>query len=404
MGRIRLFVLLLAWSGAGIAGIEPILATDPAILRKIEALQPNQAVLLGEARVTGDFNSVARQFNLHKTGPRGRDFSIKMVWAPERRRALFLGANHKIPHRLNDVWEFDLGALTWVLLYAPDNPRGYDDLGQDSSDVEFSDGVLVTRRGGPAVIAHTWWGLTYDPVHRQALFMNTWVTQQDRAIKRLGGDPAQRYKGPPMWAFSPETKQWRPLRTEKPWPKAPFAALLEYIPELGGALWHSNNFKMQATWLYEPAANTWRDLRAKARDGNFAQAAPGAEQVAYYDPQRQLVVAQRGLETYHFDVRKREWHKALAGEKGHVPYGHDAFSPIAFDPHSGHGLLLDMKKDTLWAYHPDSPAWTRLTPRGDPLPGGKKRLAYFDPEHSVFVVLDGRKVWAYRYQPRSGPQ
>lgn len=395
-----MLALLLAWSNASIGGIEPVLAPDKATLQKIETLGPNQAALLGEARVIGDFNDTARQFNLHRTGPRGRDFSIKMVWAPERKRALFLGANHKVPHRLNDVWEFDLSALAWVLLYAPDNPRGYEDLGKDISDVEFTDGILVTKRGGPAVIAHTWWGLTYDPVHRQVLFMNTWVTNQKKAVELLGGDPALRYFGPPLWAFSPESRQWRPIKTAKPWPKSPFAAMLEYVPELGGAIWHSNNFKMQAAWLYDPATNTWRDLRANARSGNFSKSAPGAEQVAYYDPQRQIIVAQRGLETYHFDIRKREWKKVMSGEKGHVPYGHDAFGSITFDPHSGHGLLLDMKQDALWAYNPDQIAWSRLSPSGDPLPNGKKRLAYFDPAHSVFVVIDGRKVWAYRYQSR----
>lgn len=404
MSPIQLLALLLAWSGSSIAGIEPVLAPDQATLQKIETLGPNQAVLLGEARVTGDFNPVARQFDLHKTGPKGRDFSIKMVWAPERQRALFLGANHKVPHRLNDVWEFDLGALTWALLYAPDNPRGYDDLGKDMSDVEYTDGILVTRRGGPAVIAHTWWGLTYDPVRREALFMNTWLTKQGKGIEMLGGNPAHHYKGPPLWAFSPESRQWRPIKTAKPWPKSPFAAMLEYVPELDGAIWHSNNFKMQATWLYDPATNKWRDLQANAGDGNFSNSAPGPEQVAYYDPRRQIIVAQRGLATYHFDIRKREWNKVMTGEKGRVPYGHDAFAPVAFDPSSGHGLLLDMKKNILWAYNPDQSAWTPLNPGGDPLPKGKKRLAYFDPAHGVLVVINGRKVWAYRYQPRSDPR
>lgn len=402
MRGMLLLTALLTASSAGMAAVEPALAPAPAVLKQIDTLGANQAGYLGEARVLGDFNDIARRFNLHRTGPRGRDYSIKMVWAPERKRALFLGANHAVPHRLNDVWEFDLGALAWVLLYAPDNPRGYSDLGRDMSDVAFVDGILVTRRGGPAVIAHTWWGLTYDPVHRQALFMNTWLTDQKKAIGQLGGDPGQRYAGPPLWAFSPESRQWRPIKTEKPWPKSPFAALLEYIPELGGAIWHTRNFQMQATWLYDPAANTWRDLKANARRGDFAHASPKPEQVAYYDPGRRLVVAQRGLETYHFDIRLREWSKVLSSEKGHAPFGHDAYGPIAFDPHSGHGLLLDMKDDSLWAYNPDRPAWTRLSPGGAPMPTGPKRLSYFDPAHGVFVVIQGKKVWAYRY--RTGPR
>jgi hypothetical protein len=392
---------LLWWSTACIASVEPFLAPDKIALKRIDGLMPNQAAFIGEARVIGDFNDIAQRFKLHKTGPRGRDYSNKMVWAPERKRALFLGANHAVPHRLNDVWEFDLRALAWILLYAPDNPRGYQDLGKDTSDVEFRDGLLVTKRGGPAVIGHTWWGLTYDPVRRQVLFMNTWVTNKKKAVEQLGGNPGQLYSGPPLWAFSPESRQWRPIKTEKPWPKAPFASMLEYIPELGGAIWHTRNYQMQATWLYDPAENTWRDLQANARRGDFAQASPKPEQVAYYDPQRHIVVAQRGLETYHFDIRNQEWSKVLSGDKEHSPFGHDASGPIAYDPHSGHGLILDKKDNTLWAYNPDLPGWSRLSPTGTPMPAmppGKKRLTYFDPAHGVFVVIDGRKVWAYRYK------
>ena len=131
--------------------VEPELAPKRDVGEKLRALKPNQAVLLGKADVVGEFNDAARKYDLHKTGPKGRDFTIKMCWAPERKRALFCGANHGVPHRLNDVWEFDLPSLTWAMLYAPDLPRGYGDFGKDTSDVEFKDGILITKRGGPAV-------------------------------------------------------------------------------------------------------------------------------------------------------------------------------------------------------------------------------------------------------------
>ena len=66
-------------------------------------------------------------------------------------------------------------------------------------------------------------------------------------------------------------------------------------------------------------------------------------------------------------------------------------------PASGHGLLVQFQTNTLWAYDPDKPAWTKLTPEGDPMPTGNKRLAYFDPAHNVFVVIRDT-VWAYRYR------
>jgi len=385
---------------AGAEAVEPALPVNEAALAQLKALKPNQAVLLGKAQVVGDFNDTARQFNLHKTGPMGRDFTIKMVWAPERRRALYCGANHGVPHRLNDVWEFDLAALTWVLLYAPDLPRDYTGIGKDFSDVEFKDGILITRRGGPAVIAHTWWGLTYDPGQKRLLFMNTWVTDQKKAVEQLGGDPKQLYAGPPLWAFSPQTRRWQMLRTDPPYPRAPFGGLLEYIPELKGSVWHTNNWQMQATWLYDGQNNRWQDLKANAKAGDFEKQAPAPEQVGYYDPKRKLVVVQRHKETFHYDPQANAWKKVLSADKDAdtVPFGHDAYAPLYHDPVSGHGLLVEFKTDTLWAYDPDRIAWTKLQPEGDALPQGNKRLAYFDPAQNVLVVIHGTTVWAYRYR------
>ncbi len=373
---------------------------DPAVARALKALAPNEAVALGAARVVGEFNETARRFGLDRSGPRGRDYTLKMVWAPERRRALFAGANHGSPHRLNDVWEFDLAALRWILLYAPDLPRNYAGLGEDSSDVEFRDGLLLTRRGGPAVIAHTWWGLTYDPVQRQMLFMNTWVTDQAAAVRRLGGDPAALYKGAPLWAFSPSEGRWSALKAPPPTPPAPFAAMLEHVPALGGSIWHMNNWQMRATWLFDAQRNRWTNLRANADSGDFHAQAPGAELVGYHDPGRGLVVAQRGRNTYHFDVARRRWSKVIAAEADSdaVPDGHDARTPFYFDQRSGHGLLIELRARVLWAYDPDRVRWTRLQPAGSPMPTGQRLLAYADAAHNVLVVVDGTAVWAYRYR------
>lgn len=98
------------------------------------------------------------------------------------------------------------------------------------------------------------------------------------------------------------------------------------------------------------------------------------------------------------------WIKRLRESVNHskepfvVPYGHDAFSTFQHDPVSGHGLLLDYKANAIWAYDPDKTAWTKLKPEGDPMPKSGTRLAYFDPLRKVFTVVDGVKVWAYRYQ------
>ncbi|MDX1947845.1 MAG: hypothetical protein SFU86_20775 [Pirellulaceae bacterium] len=382
------------------SAIRPALATNAEAVAKINALRPNEAAIIGQAKVLGDFNDTARRWDLQKTGPRGRDFTIRMCWAPERRRVLFCGANHGVPHRINDVWEFDLAAMAWVMLYAPDLPRDYTGLGKDFSDIEFKDGLFITKRGGPGIIAHTWWGLTYDHEQKSLLFMNTWVTDQKKAAEQLGGDPGQLYAGPPLWAFTPHTGQWRPLKTEPPYPRPIFGGLLEFIPELRGTIWHANNWQMHGTWLYDAKTNAWKNLQPNASPTDFERESPAPEQVGYYDPARELVIAQRHKETFHFDPAKNLWRKVAAVDKDSdlAPLGHDAYAPLYHDPTSGHGLLIEFKTGTLWSYDPDAVKWTRLTPTGEPVPTGSKLLAYFDPVQKVFVVLRDTTVWAYRYR------
>ena len=383
--------------------IEPKLSPNAEVLSKLRDLPANHGVLLGEATVMGEFNEVAKHYRLHETGPRGRDFTIKMAWAPDRKRVLFCGANHNVPHRINDVWEFDLGALTWAMLYAPDNPRDYTGLGKDYSDVQFKDGILITKRGGPAIIGHSWWGLTYDPNMRALLLMNTWVTNKKKAVESLGGDPEDIYAGAPLWAFYPKSKQWEMLKTPLPAPKAPFGGMLTYVPDLKGDLWHTNNWQMRASWLFDPEKRTWEELKTNSEKKDFEAQAPNPEQVGYYDPQRKLIIVHRHYDTHHFDPQTLVWQKVISTDKeseeqlSKVPYGHDAYSPMYFDPASGHGLLIEFKTNKLWAYDPDNIQWTQLTPEGDPMPDGNKRLMYIDPEHNVLVVIQGTTVWAYRY-------
>ena len=367
----------------------------------LEALKPNQAVLLGKARVAGDINDVARRFRLDVTGPQARDFCVKMAWAQDRKRALFLGANHGSPHRLNDVWEFDLARLTWTLLYAPDIPRDNGSpVGGDFRDVRFRRGVLMTERGGPAIVGHTWWGIAYDDANARLLFMNTWPANHDKVVAALGGDPALRYRGAPLWSFRPAGAEWEPIITQSASPRAPVGGMLEYVKDLGGVIWHSNHWQMQATWLYRSADNVWVKIADASTQADFRTASPLQEQVGYFDPKRKILVAHRAGRSSHFDIATRQWRIVadVPEDSGAAPSGHDARSPFYYDPKTGHGLLVDFRSHTLWAYDPDKHAWTRLDPGGDPMPKGNRRVAYLDPERNVLVVIDNTEVWAYRYR------
>ncbi len=171
------------------------------------------------------------------------------------------------------------------------------------------------------------------------------------------------------------------------------------MPTLDGAIWHANNWKMRASWLYQAADQKWTRFDSGTEEGDFQRNAPPPEQVGYYDPGRNIIVAQSERNTYHFDVAKQRWQRVLAAESDadHVPFGHDARSVFYHDPASGHGLLLEFRGSRLWAYNPDDSSWRRLDPAGEPMPSGRKRLAYMDVARGVLVVILDKLVWAYRY-------
>jgi hypothetical protein len=395
LSRRAAVAALMPWPLADAAAqAEPAPSLDTPMARRLAAIAPQQVLRLGPARVLGEFNDTARRFELDRTGPRARDFSRKMVWAPERRRALFAGANHGGPHRLNDVWEFDLEAHAWTCLYAPDLPRSYGGLGPDASDVVFRDGVLTTRRGGPAVVGHTWSGLTYDPRERCMLFMNTWPIDVDALVRQVGHDPAERYRGPPLWRFTPATRTWSLVRTEAPWPKAAVGALLEDVPELGGAVWHLNNWQLSASWLLDVSSGRWKVIADARSSPGFATQAPGRELVGYLDPRRRLLVAQCRRDTFHFDLAQRRWSRTVEADG---PDGHDAYTGFYHHPGSGEGLLVDFRDGRLWAYSPDQARWRALNPRGDTPPAGARVLAYVDAARDLLVIVDGTQTWAYRH-------
>ena len=102
--------------------------------------------------------------------------------------------------------------------------------------------------------------------------------------------------------------------------------MLEYIPDLGGPVWHANNWQMQGTWKYDPKKNEWANLKANGGGKEFDKEAPEPEQVGYYDPARKMLIVHRHKSTHHYDVKANLWKKVLSFDKdsAEVPYGHDA--------------------------------------------------------------------------------
>jgi hypothetical protein len=336
-----------------------------------------------------------------------------MVWMPDRKRAIYYGANHGAPHRTNDVWEYDLPSNTWVCLYGPDNMRGAENWKQNLDPDSLKTGIPRTRRGGPAVIAHSWWQLAYDPQLKAMLTFCSWsmVPGHVREARKKGSHK------PPLWAFFPEKKQWQPItgsKFEGKRPRYQNASALEYVPQRKATIWCSNNWANRGMWAYDSADNTWTQLKPNGGSTKeFQSNAPPPEQVMAFAPDRGMLIGhwgkvdrktgKRQIRTSHFSFQTNAWQVVEGkghGEQGIIPPGHDARTNFVYDQVARVCLLWDGKH--LWSYDPDGARWTRLQIKGDPPPTGGRdvMLAYYDVARNVFVI-NGQ--WVYRHARRPEP-
>jgi hypothetical protein len=404
------FLLGLLICGAAAAGepaapakVTPELAPDPKVTAVLDALGDKSSATLPPIKTVGEWNETTKLYGMEKTGPVGRDYCVKMVWAPERKRALFCGANHGSPHRLNDAWEYDLPSNTWAMLFAPDpnKPGGaaFDPWAKKIAVVK--DDVLMTQRDAPLDAWHTWWQLTYVPEMKAMIWANP-PGCDDQANKVLGTDTSKLYKGPPFWLFYPEEKKWKPLKTEAPYPpKIGGAQAMEYIPELKGAVFYTSNWFSQGMWLFDPKTNAWKNLKPNnGEDMYHGKNSARAEAVMAYDSENKVLVAQVGKTTYHYDVATNAWSKVLdePKESDKVPEGNDHTSPIGYDP-VGKVCLLHSSAtpDIAWAYSVKDKQWEKVKVNGPAGPKGRN-IGYFDPERNVLVINDRTTVWVYRHK------
>ena len=384
--------------------VEPVLSVDPKVTGILKGLGDGCSALLPPIKTAGDFNDVARSYNMQKSGPKRRDYCNKMVWAPYRKRALYCGGNHGAPHRLNDAWEYDLPSNTWVLLFAPDPNKDVNRAVVKEYRADLADGkvakykVLATKRGGPFDPCHTWWGLTYDPGMKAMLWMDTVCFLQGAACRKLGVSPQELAPGPNLWAFYPYEKMWRRVITGKPFPGATQGGAMEYVPDLKGSVWYGNGWRWSGMWKYDYKTNSWSDLKPNGISRPYGNKGfPGAELVTAYDSASKVLVAQRGKTTYHYELAANSWKVALSKpkESTEVPSAHDASSIFAYDSVGKVCVLLTGKQ--FWTYNLVDNKWTKVSPKG-PDPLGRSTMGYYDPERNVFVVNAGSHTWVYRHR------
>ncbi|PCJ56794.1 MAG: hypothetical protein COA79_17730 [Planctomycetota bacterium] len=381
--------------------IKPELKAKPAILKMIAAMGDNSSIVLKDITVhekekLGDFAKGWHKMKI--TGPGSRNYCLKMAWMEDRKRAFFCGANHGSPTRFNDAWEYDLASNTWVMLYVPD----YNDRDKiteyDKKVLVLKDGWLRTKKGGPAHPAHTWWGLTYDPNLKAAVWYCAWPGYRlKEKLDAIGAKKEDLYKGPPMWLFYTKTKKWEPMKTAKPWPKTnAYAASLEYIPELKGSLFQ---FRKQ-NFLLDVNTKSWKNMSGTV--------GLPPESILCYDTSRKIIIAHRGPvkknnpRTWHMSVKDGKigsWEKVA--EDKNLPNGHDARSFMYFDSIGKVAILYEKTTNLIWVYHPDTKKWEKMVPKGAPSPFIEKKnrsIGYYDVARNVFVIIGHKAVWCYRYK------
>lgn len=397
----------LAQDSAG--KIKPELPPDQALLAKIAALADNtwlklpQTKTAGElAWATGDVGDYAR------SGPTVRDYCNKMVWAPERRRALYCGAGHNI-HPWNDVWEYDLAANTWICLYAPEpgpppsEAGGKEVVNWYRENFQYRDGVLSTRKGAPVRPAHTWWGLCYDTERRRMVFWDAHKGQlfSDRVLntelllQALGlkaDHPAVRLSGSGpgeawIFTFSPGEAAWKEVITGAP--KAYESSQIEYLMD------------RQKFWLH--SGRTYQS-DASLRHWKLAgQGGPGQGVVSAYDSETRTVVA-AGSKAWVYSCDRDRWM-----EKAAVPEGDGGYIPnsiMSFDSVAKYFVLFtwlevagkNLPPVRLWLYSLKQDRWFRPVPQGD-VPLLEPYTGYYDLERNVSVYCNSHgEVWVYRFQ------
>ncbi|QDU93436.1 hypothetical protein [Lignipirellula cremea] len=392
------------------------LERDPAVAEILSSLKPGESAWLPEVKTAGPINEELKKHRHHLTGPRPRNYSLKWVWAADRNRALFCGGNAGTPHKLNDVWEYDLASNTWVLLWEPDPDTNRVRRMEPKEKSEYLDafvkldpqsGELMTKRGAPFDPVHTWWALTYDPQLHALLWvmgnhhLHDFYMEQHPELQKdyqYGGRHPMR-----LWAFYPGQTRWEFFKAPEGLQRSP-AAILEYVPELHGSLYVTETHAQSGVFHSESKEWTWEQL-ARSSSALADDAVPQREAVAAYDAQRKLIVAHHGgfktrtgtkpKRTWHFDVENSEWKLVLESDEG--PVGFDTHGPMVYDSAANACFLVGT--DALWRYDAATPSWTKVKPQGPEHINEKRRasMACYNPEFNVIMVDNGAgRVWVYR--------
>lgn len=444
--------LLVLLSLGGAFGAEPIpqapYRDDPEIVAKLRALGAGESLLLPPVKHMLAGQPIKAE---GRRGPYARDYTAKMVWSPERRTAFYAGGNHGAG-RMNDVWEYHLGANTWhclheavggdhashknMLMFMPQkwnkNPdHALSDAEQKQFDsakawwnehVILTNGHFVTRvNHAPLLVGHTWDTLVYEPNVRRMIHGtgahcagSPWLHHKFTGmpleqVKSLLGRNTNGVPYKTMWTFDPVAGRWEQYASEDKLAELRgMGATMCYIPDWKKTIFYvsAQNVTPSAFAMrtYDALNDRWEELKPNGGKDIGAlstreKVAPGSEQQTAYSPKHKLMVAVLKQETFVYDIVKNEWRRI----DGEIPFvAHDAKTVFAYDDNAGVFLLADPRANKLALFDPAAGKWQELTPKGPGMPKPPYCVGkgYYDPHHNVFVVQSAfaRSMWVYRHK------
>lgn len=382
--------------------IEPVLNPDLELLQKIKDLPDNTWMKLPPLKITGELGTLSSDKDYLWSGPRVRDYCNKMVWAPNRKRALYTGGGHNT-HPQNDVWEFDLASNTWVCLYGADKvpPRftaekEADGIAWYKENSVFKNGVITSPRGAPLRPCHTWWAITYDSHRNQLLFIESHkgFFSTDKSLlakthnleitspilKGYGSGPGECW----LFTFDPQKKEWVDVQTNIP--KSRESSNLEFLEENKELFWVSGK-----TYFKKENKNEWAVLPKSGFGGGGMTA---------YDPYLKKMVGIVGNETWAFDMATKEWQLLIKESPvgSVVPSG-----TFCFDTKAKKFILYThwkAKPDSdvtpqLWVFDLKEQKWEK--PEGE-TPKIGNIAGYYDVDRNVTVIYHTKETWVYRHK------
>jgi len=373
--------------------VEPELAPDTNLLARIAALPVNTWMKLSPFKVIGDLEWLGPKDSIRQVGPRGRDYSNKAAWMPDRKRAIFAGGGHNI-HPLNDVWEYDLAANAWICLYGADVPAQGKTPEWMKENLVITNGVLQTKRGGPPRLSHTFDGWNYDSDRRMAFMPESLRGAVFVDVKTVAAgfglsdaELAAQWKPAPFFlTFDPYARQWGYVTENVP--KCGRDPSARYIAHLK-SWWVSSGGSMG---IYDPEKKATKKLSMKGGGGGY-----GSSTVYDPDTTNVVVITPSGKDspakTWIYSVDADSWKVAQTN----APAGGCSASGY-FDYDSAAKccvLYTTRAKPAFWTYEVPANEWTPLVFAGEEPPGGYV-IGYYDPERDVLVHYNSKDVFVCR--------